>query len=145
MKLRYAFLALPILGGVSIIASAAASAQGVQAFAAMFGGNETAAADTDGYGAAAFTFHGKTEICFGIVVDKIGTPTAAHIHPGKAGETGPPLVTLTHPTSGNPGASSGCTDVSSDTFNAIRNSPSDFYINVHNAEFPGGAIRGQLF
>jgi hypothetical protein len=27
----------------------------------------------------------------------------------------------------------------------IRSNPSGFYVNVHNAKFPGGAIRGQFF
>ena len=27
----------------------------------------------------------------------------------------------------------------------IRRNPANFYINVHNADFPGGALRGQLF
>ncbi|NJM30784.1 MAG: CHRD domain-containing protein [Rhizobiales bacterium] len=27
---------------------------------------------------------------------------------------------------------------------AIRNNPSQFYVNVHNVPFPGGAARGQL-
>jgi hypothetical protein len=27
----------------------------------------------------------------------------------------------------------------------IMRSPRDYYVNVHNPEFPDGAIRGQLF
>ncbi len=26
----------------------------------------------------------------------------------------------------------------------IATHPEDYYVNVHNAEFPGGAVRGQL-
>jgi len=27
----------------------------------------------------------------------------------------------------------------------IRDEPKGFYLNIHTAEFPGGAVRGQLF
>jgi hypothetical protein len=146
MKLRVSLLALPLMAAVSFFGATQAMAQGVQAFAVMLGGNEPAGGDPDGYGAVAITFHGKTTICVGYVVDRIGKPTAAHIHDGIAGVNGPPVIPFpVIPTTGSPGNASFCADVDDALFTRIRNSPSDFYVNVHNDEFPGGAIRGQLF
>jgi hypothetical protein len=146
MKLRHALLALPLVAGLSALGATAAGAQGLQLFAVLLGGSETPLGDADGYGAASVTFHGTTQICVGYVVDKIGKPTAAHIHEGLAGATGPIVVPFAEfPTSGNPGHASLCATITKDLFNRLRNSPSDFYVNVHNADFPGGAVRGQLF
>jgi hypothetical protein len=42
-------------------------------------------------------------------------------------------------------AVAGCKgDVAASLTSDIRRHPADYYVNVHNAEFPGGAIRGQL-
>lgn len=80
-------------------------------------------------------------ICVGIIVSDIDTPTAAHIHKAPVGEPGPVVVPLKAPADGD---SITCTTVAGDLFWAIWNNPSDYYVNVHNAEYPAGAVRGQL-
>jgi hypothetical protein len=75
------------------------------------------------------------------VVSGIAPATAAHIHVGAAGVAGPVVVPLAPPT----GTSSGCvTGVSPELIKAITQNPQNYYVNVHNAEFPAGALRGQL-
>jgi hypothetical protein len=72
----------------------------------------------------------------------------AHIHKGASGVFGGISVTLTpplNPGAGNPGASSGCVSTTLAILNQIKANPAGFYINVHNGEFPSGAVRGQLF
>jgi len=54
---------------------------------------------------------------------------------------GPVVVPLDAPTDGS---SSGCATVDRALAKDIRQNPEDYYVNVHNAEFPAGAIRGQL-
>lgn len=62
--------------------------------------------------------------------------TGAHIHQGVAGTNGPVVVNFNAQLSGI-----GLVDL--DLANVLAN-PKGFYVNLHNADFPGGAIRGQL-
>jgi hypothetical protein len=98
--------------------------------------------DPDGTGTASIVINpGQEEICFTLTVANIAPATAAHIHIGTTTQAGPVVVGLTPPTSGS---SSGCVTVSRELARAIIQDPSLYYINVHNAAFPSGAIRGQL-
>lgn len=99
--------------------------------------------DPDGSGSAHVTLNqGAGEVCFELTVSDIAPAVAAHIHVGAAGVPGPVVVGLSPPTEGS---SSGCvTGVDPDLIKAIRQNPEAYYVNVHNAEFPGGAVRGQL-
>jgi len=98
--------------------------------------------DEDGSGTAEFRVNpGQNRVCYTLTVDDIEPATAAHIHTGAAGEAGPPVVFLTAPSGGN---SSGCADVSRDLARDIIRNPEAYYVNVHNDDFPDGAVRGQL-
>ena len=99
--------------------------------------------DADGTGSAIVrTDPGANEVCFQLTVQNIAPASAAHIHEGAVGVAGPVVVTLTPPTNG---ASHGCVGgVDVDLVKDIRKNPANYYVNVHNADFPGGAVRGQL-
>jgi hypothetical protein len=102
------------------------------------------AGDPDGRGSFTATVDGG-QLCFGLTVNKIGSPTMAHIHMGGPHTNGPIAVVLTPPSSGNPGASSACVAVAGSVAHGLLLHPHRYYVNVHNAAFPGGAVRGQLF
>jgi len=98
--------------------------------------------DNDGSGTATLTLSaGKNQICYELAVSNIGTATAAHIHSGGADVAGPVLVTLTAPANGS---SKDCVTLEREKILEILKSPGSYYVNVHNAEFPNGAVRGQL-
>lgn len=98
--------------------------------------------DPDGSGLAEFTLNqGQEAICFVLTVSNIAPATAAHIHRGGVDVPGPVVVGLTPPTDGS---SSGCVSADAALIKEIRQNPSAFYVNVHNADFPAGAVRGQL-
>ena len=105
---------------------------------------ERGAGDPDGRGGATVTIDGS-EVCWGITVKDITDPIAAHIHRGRRSQTGSPVVPLAHPATGDPGASSGCTEADPALLDEIQRHPKRFYVNVHTGDFPGGAVRGQLF
>jgi CHRD domain-containing protein len=99
--------------------------------------------DPDGSGTATITLNpGQGQVCFELTVSGIAPAAAAHIHVGPVGVAGPVVVGLAPPTSGS---SSGCiSDVNSDLIKNIIQHPEEYYVNVHNAEYPAGALRGQL-
>jgi len=113
----------------------------------MTGAQEVPPADPDGSGTATFTVNpGQGRICFDITSEDIDLPiVAAHIHPGAAGEVGPPLVFLLHDGETDAdGDFSGCTLVERAVAKDILKHPWAYYVNLHNATFPAGAIRAQL-
>ena len=99
--------------------------------------------DPDGSGTAWFFVNvGQMEICYTLVVENIAPATAAHIHVAPPTAPGPVVVPLAAPTSGEVSACASVADVA--LLKDILQNPSDYYVNVHNAEFPAGAVRGQL-
>jgi hypothetical protein len=128
---------------VAVMFAGGSSAGGRPITVAMTGPQEAPVpGDPDGSGIASFTLNqGLGEICFRLEVSDIEPATAAHIHVAPPGEPGPIVVPLIAPTSGS---SSGCVDVAEDLIKAIRQNPGAYYVNVHNEDFPGGAVRGQL-
>ena len=123
---------------------AGSSTGGVALTAALLGENEVPPADPDGSGTAVITLNsGQGVVCFEISVSNIALPaTGAHIHQGEAGVNGSIVVTLTPPDES--GTSSGCVEADRSLIKDIRKNPAGYYVNVHTAEFPGGAIRDQL-
>lgn len=104
-----------------------------------------------------------TTLCYLLVdIEKIdelelppGNGRAAHIHEGAPGENGPVVANLAWPQDGQAadclteGEGAGTAGVKFPTgetgiVQRILNHPEAFYINIHNNEYPGGAIRGQL-
>jgi hypothetical protein len=72
-------------------------------------------------------------------VRNIAKPTVAHIHKGRKGASGPIVVPL-----GATYKAKGCAKASKSLIEAIETNPNRYYVNIHNAKYPAGAIRGQL-
>lgn len=122
--------------------------------------------ESDGQGGFTTTSNADT-LCYVLEVDKVsgtennpGAPYAAHIHRGEPGSNGPVVVSLAFPTGGEAADCVTETRVTGPnntpvfardaqgnllaTAAEIRDFPERFYVNVHNADHPGGAVRGQL-
>ena len=81
-------------------------------------------------------------VCYELTVTLTPPATAAHIHRGAADAAGPIVVPFDAPASG---MSTACVEgVDAALIAELMQNPGGFYVNVHNAEFPAGAIRGQL-
>lgn len=99
--------------------------------------------DEDASGQAHVYLEADGSICYDFIgIDGLDTPpTAAHIHEGDESTAGPPVLTMETPTEGSLDA---CADDQAELSARIAENPAGFYVNVHNEEFPEGAIRGQL-
>ena len=117
----------------------------------LLGSNESPQGDPDGTGIASVTIDvidpslpSGGEVCWDLSYSGIAQPTLAHIHTGAAGTNGPILVPFVPFTNLGPISATGCTSTSGAVAQQIVDNPAGYYVNVHNGDYPGGALRGQL-
>jgi hypothetical protein len=124
------------------LTSTASATGGAKRSTSLSGAEEVPPADPDGTGFALVTLNvGQGTVCWELTASNIAPASAAHIHKAPAGTNGSVVVPFSPPTSGS---SSGCTTADPALIQDIIDNPAQYYVNVHNAEFPGGAVRGQL-
>ena len=134
---------------IGIVAAVAAAVFAVAANAAMSpvvsakltGGAESPKGPANGSGLAVIRLNAaKGSVCWQFSKLKgVTSPNAAHIHKGGKGVSGPVFIPL-----GGKFAMKGCTTASKASITAVETKPGAYYVNVHNAKYPNGAVRGQL-
>lgn len=141
-------LIISFAASASLIATAALAGTGVDNAPVRMATSLSGAAevpgpgDADGTGKAIVELSPSTNhVCIKLHVDKIEPATMAHLHVGAAGVAGDALFQIEVPTQG---ASTTCRDIPEDLTKALMKTPGNYYVNVHTADFPKGAIRGQL-
>jgi CHRD domain len=140
---RMGFVLVVVAASLALTTTATA-AGGRTLVPQMTGTAEVPLGDPDGTGTASVAVNpGLNMVCWEIAVQNITLPaTAAHIHIAPVGVAGPVVVPLSPPDAS--GTSSGCATVDRMLAVAIVANPAAYYVNVHNADFPSGAVRGQL-
>jgi hypothetical protein len=137
-------------GVLALPALSAAGPNTVELSAKLKGNNEVPGpGDKNGKGEiAVFAKAKKEKVCFNLELDKLDPVTAGHIHKGAGDVAGPVKVTLFEDDQGlpaDPGSYDGCVkDVKKRLVKKIGKRPEKFYVNIHNPEYPDGAVRGQL-
>jgi len=129
-------LALPAL------ALAGGQAMSPVVSAKLKGSNETPVkGDLNGTGFVVVTFDAnKGTACWKFKgVKGVAAPNAAHIHKGRKGTSGPVTIAF-----GATYKASGCAKAPKSTIEKIETNPNRYYVNIHNAKYPAGALRGQL-
>ena len=147
LRPRHLAVSAALLGGAlattALVAAPATAADNGRPFTtALTGAAEVPkTGDPDGSGTARLRINpGTGTICVDLTVSGIAPATAAHLHEAPAGSAGPVVLALAAPSDGT---SRTCVvDVA--LAREVNKDPADYYVNVHNAEFPGGALRGQL-
>jgi hypothetical protein len=124
----------------------------------LAGAQEVPPADDDGRGKAHVVVGVEQgEVCFDVQFRRITTGNRGHIHRGQAGVNGGIVVAFfdlqTAESQRDPRLDElekkesldGClTGLDPTLLAEIVANPADFYVNVHNSRFPGGAVRAQL-
>jgi len=82
---------------------------------------------------------GAGQVCWTFQLAGVSKPLAAHIHKGRPGGSGPVVIPL-----GKSYKAKGCASAPKKMIEAVETNPNNFYVNVHNAKFPGGIVRGTL-
>ena len=110
--------------------------------ASLFGENEVGHEGADEDAGGDFSGYVDTAagtLCYYLETYGLDDVTAAHLHKGKDGDNGPPVVVLEANADDEV-----CVEVEAELLTDIVRRKKDYYVNVHSTAFPEGAIRGQL-
>ncbi len=83
----------------------------------------------------------QDQLCYFFEMDGLRGADGVHIHHAKEGESGPVVVTLSMPDSA---ADEVCVKLDNSLLREMADHPADFYVDVHSADKPDGALRGQF-
>ena len=136
-----AALSMCLVAGLSTatLAAPADGASAEQEAAARLEARLTPSGDPDGSGEATFRLNkAKRRVCATVEWRNIATPDAAHIHRRSDGGV---VVDLTGSVTGGPTCAR---KVPRKLIGRILARPGRYYFNVHNADYPAGAISGRL-
>jgi len=101
--------------------------------------------DPDGTGTAHVTINvGQQRVCWTMTANNIDAPTRSHIHRGPATGAGGIVVSFFETAATADLESCTTAELDRALLADIIQNPQDYYVNIHNAAFPAGAIRGQL-
>jgi hypothetical protein len=109
--------------------------------------------DPDGSATGKITVNvGQLRVCWEFTnVSNVAPVNRGHIHKAPAGSNGGIVVDFFNVAEGTEGPLTGCTTTGAggvpltrELLSDIIRNPSGYYLNLHNAEFRAGAIRGQL-
>ncbi len=142
MRARVLVVCLLGLLCIPALALAAASATTKTFTTPLLGSNEVPKGAPKGSGKAVITLnHATGKVCWTFSAIKgISKVNASHIHKAPKGKSGPVVVAFFT------GALKlkGCVKASKSLISAIDKTPTAYYVNIHTAKYPAGAIRGQL-
>jgi hypothetical protein len=149
MQTKKLLCAAMMLLGIVLVVPALSGAAATKTLTATLKGKEEVPGpgDKNGKGEAVVTTKAKKgKVCFELEFSQIENPVAGHIHKGASGVAGAVKVTLFEDSAGIPGPTAeGCVgDLRKKLVRNIGRTPEKYYVNLHNGEFPDGAIRGQL-
>jgi hypothetical protein len=151
-SLRFAAVALAMLLVSAIPAGADTEVKFTTTLTGLDPVTGVVTGDPDGRGTAEFTFDTEQgTVCYEIEVEGIAEPVepapglgSAHIHFLATGGIAVDLEADFQPDKSDEFKASGCVEVDSALLQAILENPDQFYVNIHNVDFPGGALAGLL-
>ncbi len=111
--------------------------------ATLTGNGVVGSGDSDGYATAELSISDSLDqVCYDINdLRGTGTPTGAHIHRGGLTVNGPVVFTIKQ---NKQGGWNDCVKLSEWTEEAFESNPTGYYFQIHTAQYPNGAIRGQI-
>ncbi|HEX8207964.1 MAG TPA: CHRD domain-containing protein [Solirubrobacteraceae bacterium] len=117
-------------------------------FSLSGGANLPSPGDPNGSGTGTVSVYpSRNTLCWSLNASGVGQGVELHLHRGTRNEQSVVVSTVSLMTDAlrTPGSISGCLYVTRRSIlNEIQARPHMFYMALHNTEFPGGALRGQL-